>query len=113
MKKKIVENKIYMLCNHRQVSQETLEHTRGHRQKEIKFLTVIRRVWGYQRGNQNPYIEEEQTTQWPKEKLQKDKQRSTKHTNKTKDRVTWTPLKTGGELRCSGRVSSYKWYNIA
>jgi hypothetical protein len=24
----------------------------------------------------------------------------------TKDRVTWTPLKTGGELRYSGRVSS-------
>ena len=24
----------------------------------------------YQRGNQNPYIEEEQTTQWPKEKLE-------------------------------------------
>jgi len=22
----------------------------------------------YQRGSQNPYIEEEQTTQWPKEK---------------------------------------------
>ena len=22
-------------------------------------------------GNQNPYIEEEQTTQWPKEKVQK------------------------------------------
>ena len=31
-----------------------------------------------QRGNQNPYIEEEQKTQWPKEKVQKDKQRSTK-----------------------------------
>jgi len=30
------------------------------------------------RGNQNPYIEEEQTTQWPKEKVQKDKQRPTK-----------------------------------
>ena len=29
----------------------------------------------YQRGNQNPYIEEEQKTQWPKEKVQKDKQR--------------------------------------
>jgi hypothetical protein len=28
-------------------------------------------------GNQNPYIEEEQTTQWPKEKVQKEKQRST------------------------------------
>ena len=57
-------------------------------------------------GNQNPYIEEEQTTQWPKEKVQKDKQGSTKHTYTTKDRVTRTPLKTGGELRCSGMVSS-------
>ena len=38
-------------------------------------------------GNQNPYIEE-QTTQWPKEKVQKDKQRSTIQTHKTKDRVT-------------------------
>ena len=69
---------------------------------------TVRRVWRYQRGNQNPYIEEDQTTQWPKEKVQKDKQRSTKHTctYKTKDRVTRTPLKTGGELRCSGRVGS-------
>ena len=57
------------------------------------------------KGNHNPYIEE-QTTQWPKEKVQKNKQRYTKHTYKTKDRVTRTPLKTGGELRCSGRVSS-------
>jgi hypothetical protein len=24
---------------------------------------------GYQRGNQNPYIEEEQTTQWPKDSV--------------------------------------------
>jgi hypothetical protein len=46
------------------------------------------------------------TTQWPKEKVQKDKQLSTKHIYKTKDRVTRNPLKTGGELRCSGRVSS-------
>jgi hypothetical protein len=43
-------------------------------------------------------MEEEQTTQKPKEKGQKDKQRSTKHTHKTKDRVTRTPLKTGGEV---------------
>ena len=49
----------------------------------------------YQRGNQNTYIEEEQKTQRSKEKGQKDKQRSTKHTFKTKDRVTRTPLKTG------------------
>jgi len=26
----------------------------------------VKRLWRYQRGNQNPYIEEEQTTQWPK-----------------------------------------------
>jgi len=65
----------------------------------VLFTVVVkssfaRRVWRYQRGNQNPYIEE-QTTQWPKEKVQKDKQRSTKYTYKTKDRVTWTQLKTG------------------
>jgi len=36
-----------------------------------------------QGGNQNAYIEEEQTTQWSKEK------------------VTRTPLKSEGELRCS------------
>ena len=34
--------------------------------------------------------------QWPKEKGQKDKQRFTNITHKTKDRVTRTPLKTGG-----------------
>ena len=33
--------------------------------------------------NQNPYIEEEQTTQWPKGKVEKDKQQSTKHISKT------------------------------
>ena len=51
-------------------------------------MSTTRRGRRYQRGNQNPYIEEEQTTQWPKEKVQKDKQRSTKYTYKTKDRVT-------------------------
>ena len=67
-------------------------------------------------GNQNPYIEEEQTTQWAKEeeqttqwtkeKVQKDKQRSTKQTYNPKDRIIRTPLKIRGERRCSGRVSS-------
>jgi len=41
-----------------------------------------------------------------KRKGQKDKQRSTKHTYKTKDRVTRIPLKIGCELRCFGRVGS-------
>jgi adenylate cyclase class IV len=40
-----------------------------------------------------------QRMQWPKEKVQKDKQRSTKHTYKTKDRVTRTPLKTVGSTQ--------------
>jgi hypothetical protein len=78
----------------------------------LRRIINIRRVWRYQRGNQNPYIEEEQTTKWPKEKVQKDKQRSTKHTHTTKDRVTRTSLKTGSELRCTGRVSS-SWSNSA
>jgi hypothetical protein len=74
----------------------------------LKYIgqIIIRRLWRYQRGNQNLYIEEEQTTQWPKEKVQKDKQRLTKHTYKTIERVTRTPLQTGGEFRCSGRVNS-------
>jgi len=36
----------------------------------------------------------------------KDKQRSTKHTHTTKDRVTRTPLNTGDELGCSRREGS-------
>jgi hypothetical protein len=39
-----------------------------------------------------------------KKKIQKEKQRSTKHTHTTKDRVKRTPLKTGGELRWSRMV---------
>jgi hypothetical protein len=39
-------------------------------------------------------------------KVQNNKQRSTKHTYKTKNRVTRTPLKHGGERRCSGRVGT-------
>jgi hypothetical protein len=63
-------------------------------QRKINFKILrLRRVWRYQKGNQNPYIEEEQTKQWTKEKVQKDKQRSTKHTHKTKEQVTRTPLR--------------------
>ena len=34
-------------------------------------MVMSRRVWRYQRGNQNPYIKEDQTIQWPKGKVQK------------------------------------------
>ena len=48
----------------------------------------------YQRDNQNLYIKEEQTTQWPKEKVQKDKQWSTKHTYKTRYDYNLTIMKS-------------------
>ena len=68
------------------------------------FIRYIYSTQLLQRGSQNPLIEEGQktqwpkekegqTTQWPKEKGPWDEQRSTKHTHKTKDRVTRTPLK--------------------
>jgi hypothetical protein len=41
-----------------------------------------------------------------KKKIQKEKQRSTKHTHKTKDRVKRTQLNTDEHLRCSERVGS-------
>jgi hypothetical protein len=40
----------------------------------LQLIRDLRRVWRYQSGNQNPYIEEEKTTQWPKEKVWKNKQ---------------------------------------
>jgi hypothetical protein len=36
----------------------------------VFIVITSRRVRRYQRGNQNPYIEEEQTTQWPREEEQ-------------------------------------------
>jgi hypothetical protein len=68
--------------------------------------TSLRKARRYQRGNQNPYIEE-QTTQWPKEKVKKDKQRSTKQTHKTKHRVTRTPLNIGVNSGAPGKVKQF------
>ena len=58
---------------------------------------IVKKSLKIPKGNQYPSIEAGQTTQWTK-KGQKDIQRSTKHTHKTQDRVTRTPLKTGGEF---------------
>ena len=57
------------------------------------------------RVNKKPQIEERQTTQWPKEKGQKDKQRSTKHYTENKRLSNANPIKTWGELMCSESVS--------
>jgi hypothetical protein len=67
-------------------------------------LTVKQSLKTKKWGNQYRYFEEEQTIHWHKEKVQKDKQRSTKHRHTAKDRVTRTSLKTEAEIRCFGRV---------
>jgi hypothetical protein len=54
------------------------EHCSFFNHRMLWCLTPLSTI--FQRSNQNPYIKEEQTTQWQKEKVQKDKQRSTKHT---------------------------------
>jgi hypothetical protein len=56
----------------------------GSRYPQSLLRQGLGRVWRCQRGNQNPYIKEEQTTQCQKQ-VQKDRQRPTKHTHKTKD----------------------------
>jgi succinate dehydrogenase/fumarate reductase-like Fe-S protein len=50
----------------------------------VRDLLVLYLCFVDRCGNQKSYIEEKQTTQWRKEKVQKDKQRSTKHKYKTK-----------------------------
>ena len=40
----------------------------------VSVSVTKKKVYRYQMDNQNPYIEERQTTQWSKEKEQKDKQ---------------------------------------
>ena len=71
--------------------------------------SIRKRVWRYQSGtcNQNPYIEKEQTTQ--EEKVHKDKRRSTKHTYKTKDRVTRTQQKKRKWINTVAYVHQYMY----
>jgi len=46
----------------------------------------------------------------PKEKVQKDKQRSTKYTHKTKDRVTRIPLSMIGRCTVIENTNKNKFY---
>ena len=73
--------------------QENAHVNRGEWDKTLQ--KVWRRIWG-------------QTTQWPKDKGQKNNTHNDlqNNTHKTKDRVTRTSLNTEGELMCSGRVIS-------
>ena len=69
------------------------------RKKISKCVLPIINVWRYQRGNQTNNDLRYQRGNQTNNDLQSIQK-------KTKDRATITPLKTGGELRCSGRVSS-------
>jgi hypothetical protein len=72
----------------------------------IEYIVNSWKVWRYQREVIRIRISKKNRQHWPKkDKVQKDKQRSTKHTYKTKDRVTRTPLKTGGELNIHTNAS--------
>jgi hypothetical protein len=64
----------------------------------LTSISIYFPVYIYKYTKENPKFKK---ITWPKEKVQKDKQRSTKHTHKTKDRVIPTPLKSRGELGCS------------
>jgi hypothetical protein len=56
--------------------------------KQTQWTNIIRRVSRYQTANQNPYIEEGETTQLPKEKEHKDKKkRSIEIVNETRSSV--------------------------
>jgi hypothetical protein len=63
----------------------------GSLKRNICVTNEHKSVCRYQRGNQNPETEKDR-----QHNGQKDKQRSTKHTHKAKDRVTRTPLKQEG-----------------
>ena len=73
--------------NRQHNGQKTEEQTTQWPKDRRTDNTVAKRQKNRQHSGQKT---EEQTTQWPKEKAQKDKQRSTKHTYKTKDRVVRT-----------------------
>ena len=67
----------------------------------------LRKVWRYQMGNQKLLIEG-QAIQWQKGKRDKMTNNHLQNiTEKTKGRATRTPLKSGGELMCSGRVGTF------
>ena len=70
---------------------------------EVRF---IRRVWRYQRGNQTSYIEEEQTTQWPKENKYKRTNNDLQNISIKLKIEYYDSTKNWGDTRCSGRVSS-------
>jgi hypothetical protein len=66
----------------------------------------LRRIWRYHREVIRICTSKKKRQHNGQRKSTKGQRTTYKHTHKTKDRVTRTPLRTGGELRCSGMVTS-------
>ena len=71
-----------------------------------KLIKVTRAQQPFEDTKGEIIIRKGQTTQLPKEKDKRTNNNLQNITQKTKDRVTRTPLKSGGGLGCSGRVIS-------
>jgi hypothetical protein len=56
------------------------------------------------KGESESVYEEEQRTQWPKEKGQKDKQPSTNHTYKTEDKKNMNPTENRGLTQVQNKI---------
>jgi hypothetical protein len=69
--------------------------------ERTRFSVVHKKSLKIPKGQSENVYRRIDNKKMPKEKAKKDKQRSGKHTYQTKHRVTRTPLKTVGELRCS------------
>jgi hypothetical protein len=96
LKHKKIKNKIIKIIYlHISVNLELVKKEQGvktiikqNTSKQTQWTNIIRRVSRYQTANQNPYIEEGETTQLPKEKEHKDKKnRSIEIVNETRSSV--------------------------
>ena len=89
--------------------QEAFEDTKG----VIRIrISKNRQDNGQKKNRQDNGQKKNRQDNGQKKKDKRTKERSTKHTHKTKDRITRTPLKTRGELRCSGRGKQFKSWEI-
>jgi hypothetical protein len=88
-KSQTTTHKTYSLDGIDQIAFEMFE-------KEFKDIKGVIRIRKSKKDRRNDQMKKDKRTN-------NDLQNTT---HKTKDRVTRTPLKTGGELRCSGRVGS-------
>jgi hypothetical protein len=66
----------------------------------LEMWLAIKYVWRYKRRNLKPWIYEEQTIQWPQEKWQKDKQRSTKQCTEN------------SRLRNTNPTKNWRWIQV-